>query len=73
MTEALTLVVDFVFSSLKVNRLEIRCDVDNKAAARVAGKVGFEHEGTPRKAAFARGKQRDMDVFALLREGWKPG
>ena len=71
MTAALTLAVDFVFSSINVNRLEIRCDVDNQAAARIASKLGFDHEGTSRKAAFAGGSHRDIDVFALLRESWK--
>ncbi|NJO36614.1 MAG: GNAT family N-acetyltransferase [Rhizobiales bacterium] len=50
MTEAVSLVVDHLFSSRTVNRLEIRCDVANEASAKVAQKLGFRHEGIARQA-----------------------
>jgi ribosomal-protein-alanine N-acetyltransferase len=70
MTEATTLVVDYLFATKQINRLEIRCDVENRASARVAEKLGFTHEGVSRQAVFANGAHHDMDVYALLREGW---
>lgn len=70
MTEATGLVVDFLFSSERMNRLEIRCDVDNRASARIAEKLGFTHEGVARQATFARGRHHDMHQYALLRADW---
>lgn len=70
MTEAVRLVVDFLFSSERVNRLEICCDVENHASARVAEKLGFTHEGVARQATFARGRHHDMHQYALLRADW---
>ena len=69
-TEAMTLIVDYVFSAFTVRRVEIRCDVANEASAKIARKLGFVHEGISRKATFARGEHRDMHLFALLREEW---
>lgn len=70
MTEAAGLVVDYVFSTERVNRLEIRCDVENRASARVAEKLGFTHEGIARQATLSRGTHHDMRQFALLRTDW---
>lgn len=70
MTEAGGLVVDYLFMSEHVNRLEIRCDVENRASARVAEKLGFTHEGIARQATLSRGKHRDMRQYALLRDEW---
>ena len=70
MTEAAGLVVDYVFSTERVNRLEIRCDVENRASARIAEKLGFTHEGVARQATLSRGLHRDMHQYALLRADW---
>lgn len=70
MTEAGGLVVDYLFMSERINRLEIRCDVENRASARVAEKLGFTHEGIARQATLSRGKHRDMHQYALLRDEW---
>lgn len=70
MTEAVGLVIDYVFSTERVNRLEIRCDVENRASARVAEKLGFTHEGVARQATLSRGTHHDMHQFALLRPEW---
>ena len=70
MTEAAGLVVDYLFTSSRVNRLEIRCDVENRASARVAEKLGFTHEGIARQATVSRGAHHDMKQYALLRSEW---
>ena len=70
MTEAVGLVVDYLFKSSRMNRLEIRCDVDNRASARVAEKLGFTHEGIARQATLSRGEHHDMRQYALLRNEW---
>lgn len=69
-TEAAGLVVDYAFLSERVNRLDIRCAVDNRASARIAEKLGFTHEGTARQATFARGRHHDMHQYGLLRADW---
>jgi RimJ/RimL family protein N-acetyltransferase len=66
-TEAISLLVRYLFSTRKINRLQLVADAMNGASKRVAEKCGFKFEGTARKALFNRGEHRDMDIFSVLR------
>ncbi len=66
-TEALSLMVRHLFSTRKINRLQLVADSMNGASKRVAEKCGFKYEGTARQALFNRGEHRDMDIYSLLR------
>ncbi len=44
-TEALSRVVDFIFSETELDRLHAEADVENAASNRVLQKCGFTHEG----------------------------
>ncbi|MGO1255107.1 MAG: GNAT family N-acetyltransferase [Microbacterium gubbeenense] len=50
MTEASAAVIDFAFGPMRLERVEWRAVVGNVASARVAQKLGFQLEGTQRKA-----------------------
>lgn len=67
-TEAVTLLVRYLFRRLKVNRIRLIIHPANRASCRVAQKCGFTHEGTAHGAWYHRGKNHDVDVYALLRE-----
>lgn len=66
-TEAVRLLVRYLFNSTLVNRLEIRMDTRNQASEKVAMKCGFRKEGVSRGANFVRGHHVDMNLYALLR------
>ncbi len=66
-TEAVNLVVRYLFNATLVNRLEIRMDTRNLASEKVAIKCGFQKEGVCRGANFVRGQHVDMNLYALLR------
>lgn len=66
-TEAVRLLVRYLFNSTLVNRLEIRMDTRNAASEKVAIKCGFRKEGVSRGANFVRGQHVDMNLYALLR------
>ena len=70
-TEAVQLVVDYLFLSKDLARIQAIADVRNKASQRVLEKVGFQREGTIRKAVFNRGELRDYYLYGILREEWK--
>jgi len=70
-TEALKLLVDYLFESRQVNRLEVRVATENIASERVAMNAGFTREGTHREAAFSKGRLFDMHSYALLRREWR--
>ena len=70
MTEALGMLCDYLFKTRKINRLEVRMDVENVASEAVARKAGFTHEGTARQAVFNQGRMCDLHHYALLRSEW---
>jgi RimJ/RimL family protein N-acetyltransferase len=70
-TEAVELVVDYLFLSKDLARIQAIADVRNKASQRVLEKAGFQREGTIRKSLFNRGELRDYYLYSILREEWK--
>ncbi len=71
MSEALGAVIRHAFETMQLNRLEGRCDSDNRASARVMQKNGMLLEGIHRQQQYSNGSYRDMMVFAILREEWQ--
>jgi RimJ/RimL family protein N-acetyltransferase len=68
-TEATQLMVDYLFLSMDVSRVQATISIRNKASERVLEKAGFTREGTIRKTA--RGERRDAYLYSILREEWK--
>jgi len=70
-SEALKIMVDYLFLSKGIVRLQARTDARNLASKRVLEKADFKKEGVIRKAAFIRGEWRDLFLYGILREEWK--
>jgi RimJ/RimL family protein N-acetyltransferase len=70
-TEAVQLMVDYLFLSQNIVRIEATTNVGNKASQRVLEKAGFRIEGTIRKLYFVRGVWTDYYLYSILREEWK--
>ena len=70
-SEAVKIMVDYLFLSKEMVRIQAVTDVRNVASQKVLEKVGFKKEGTIRKSAFFRGKWRDWFLYSILREEWK--
>lgn len=66
MTEAITGLVDFAFSELDANRLEIRCDTLNTKSRAIPEKLGFVLEGILKNedVAVSGDGLRDTCVYA---------
>ncbi len=67
-TEAVTLLLQFAFRDLNLNRVLLHVFSTNAAAIRVYEKAGFVREGVLRKAAFIDGEYVDVLVMGILRE-----
>jgi RimJ/RimL family protein N-acetyltransferase len=70
-TEAAKIMVDYLFLSKDIVRIQARTIIGNKASQRVLEKVGFKKEGIMRKSYFARGEWKDTFFYSILREEWK--
>ncbi len=68
-TEAVKLLVDFAFTHLQANRVEIRCNERNERSAAVARRLGFVQEGRLRNHALTHlGELQTTLVFSLTPE-----
>ena len=70
-TEATIIMVDYLFLSKDIVRVQAHTDVRNEGSQKVLGKAGFKKEGVVRKSLFARGEWRDFYLYSILREEWK--
>jgi len=70
-TEAVKLIVDYLFLSQEIVRVQAHTDVENVVSQRVLVKAGFKKEGLVRKHIFVRGDYRDEFLYSILREEWK--
>ena len=70
-TEAVRLLANYAFDTLKANRLEIRCDELNARSTAVPQRLGFVREGCLRNDATAPdGRIRSTLVFSLIPGEW---
>ena len=70
-TQALRAVIDAVFSSLPLNRLEAQHDVRNPASGRVMQKCGLTQEGILRGRILNKGEYVDTALYSILRSDWE--
>jgi RimJ/RimL family protein N-acetyltransferase len=70
MTVALRQLLDEIFLSTRLMRIEARCAVDNRASKRVLERCGFQLEGHLRAYFVLDGKRVDNLLFALLRDDY---
>lgn len=70
-TEAVMLMINYLFGNRRLNRIQLCIPTGNKASIRVAEKAGFIQEGTLRGIFLLAGKDVDMHIYALLRTQWK--
>ena len=69
-SEAVGLLADYVFSHRPVERVGATSDVENPASWKLLERLGFQREGTLRRALFHHGGWHDVAVYGLTREEW---
>jgi ribosomal-protein-alanine N-acetyltransferase len=70
-TEAVIILVDYLFMSRDLFRIQATTDARNIASQKVLEKANFKKEGVLRKSALIRGERRDLFIYGILREEWK--
>jgi RimJ/RimL family protein N-acetyltransferase len=70
-SEALRLLVQYGFETMRLHRIWLRVLATNPRAIRAYEKIGFVHEGRMREAQFAHGKHHDILLMSILRPEWK--
>ena len=69
--EGAALVMDFVFGTLGVHRLEARAAIRNVRGNAALRKIGARQEGVLRKSFFRNGEYLDQALWTILDEDWR--
>jgi len=70
-TEAVRIVIEFGFNTIKLNRIEARCRLDNPASERVMQKAGMKFEGIQRDIMFVKKRFTSLKVYSILESDFK--
>jgi ribosomal-protein-serine acetyltransferase len=70
MTHAVRTLVDHALGTQRLNRVEIRADVENLRSRAIPERLAFRHEGTLRQAERVGESYRDQAVYAMLAADW---
>ncbi len=71
MTRSCRALIDYAFTELKMNRVEIRCATNNVKSRAIPERLGFKSEGVLRDAERLYGHFVDHVVYAMLERDWK--
>lgn len=69
-TKSCKLLLDYGFSELKLNRIEIHCSTENIRSRSIPEKLNFKLEGILRQHKYHQNKFYDVAVYAMLAEEW---
>ncbi|WP_372776107.1 GNAT family N-acetyltransferase [Mangrovibacterium sp.] len=65
-TNSLKVLIQFLFSTLKMNRIQIKCGVGNHHSSAIPKRLGFTFEGIERQGERHRDQFIDLEVYSLL-------
>jgi ribosomal-protein-serine acetyltransferase len=70
-SRACRVLVAHAFRDLGLNRVQIRCAVENRRSRAIPEKLGFQLEGTLRSIERLSDRFVDLVVYGLLAEEWQ--
>lgn len=71
-TESVSLMIRYLFSTRPINRIHLLVLPANEASKKVAAKCGFKFEAIARGAFFHDGKNKDVEMYSILRDEVNP-
>ena len=70
MQEALSEMIRFGFTTMKLNRIEAQTDAFNHSSQKTINSLNFKLEGVQRQAQYEDDHFVDMLLYGLLKEDW---
>lgn len=70
-TKSISALLDYLFDSLKLHRVEIQCAVNNHKSIAIPERLGFEKEGIKRDGQLLYDRYEDLVTYSLLASEWK--
>lgn len=71
MTRTVQALTNYAFLDLNLNRVEIRCGIDNKKSRAIPERLGFVQEGIIRDGEFLYNRYHDLIVYGMLAREWR--
>ena len=71
MTKSCESLINYGFTTLKLNRVVITCATENHRSRAIPLRLGFIHEGVVCDAEWLYSQFGDHDLYALFAEDWK--
>lgn len=72
-TKCCRVLINYAFNELKLNRIQINCNVENTKSRAIPERLGFKLEGIHRQVEWLNNEFRDWAVYAMLAEEWELG
>ncbi|CNH75967.1 GNAT family N-acetyltransferase [Yersinia pekkanenii] len=69
-TEAIYLLLHYIFDKLGYRRCEWKCDSLNEPSNSAASRFGFQYEGQFRQAIVTKGRNRDTNWYSITDREW---
>ncbi|MGD6831286.1 GNAT family N-acetyltransferase [Sutcliffiella halmapala] len=70
-TKSISALLDYLFDSLKIHRVEIQCAVGNAKSIAVPERLGFLKEGIKRDGQWLYNHYEDLVTYSMLNREWK--
>lgn len=68
LTKSCKVLIDFCFSNLQLNRIEIKCATKNLKSSAIPTKLNFTHEGIIRQGEWLNDQFVDLNLYSILRQ-----
>jgi len=69
-TQSCQAILNYSFSVLKLNRVEIKCGTGNTKSAAIPERLCFKKEGVLRQAEWVNERFIDLYLYSMLKEEW---
>lgn len=70
-TKSCCSVIDYAFTHMGINRIEIKCGVGNEKSCHIPQRLGFKFEGIERDGELVNGQFIDLEVYSTLKKEWQ--
>ena len=69
-TKALTVLLEYLFEELHLNRVEVACALENRKSRAIPERLGFQREGVLRQREWLYDRFVDHVVYGMLAAEW---
>lgn len=63
-------IIQYGFTQMGLNRIEIKCAVGNNRSRAIAQKLNFKEEGILHQAEWLNGNYINLHLYAMLKDNW---